>query len=96
VAVVYLEADDVEAAMTLRASSPEPFDLWFREHVHRAHGLVVDAGAGRSETVLDFDVEGVFRPPDPVGGERGRVAAPRTDPFDEPEDDRPDNRGAEP
>lgn len=97
VAVVYVEADDVEAAMTLRATSSEPFDLWFREHVHRVHGLVFDTGARRSEAVLDFDVEGLPEITDPVvAGERSRVADPPPDPFDRPEHDRPDNRGAEP
>lgn len=57
VAVVYLEADDVDAALSLLASSAEPFDRWFRGQVHQAHGQALDAGAARSEAVLDFDID---------------------------------------
>jgi hypothetical protein len=57
VAVVYLEADDVQVALSLLAGSAEPFDRWFRGQVRRAHGVTLDAAAGRSETVLDFDID---------------------------------------
>jgi hypothetical protein len=57
VAVVYLEADDVAAALSLLASSAEPFDRWFRGQILRAHGLALDVGARRSEAALDFDID---------------------------------------
>ncbi len=39
VAVVYLEADDVEAALKGMATSQEPFDRWYRDHVREVvHG----------------------------------------------------------
>lgn len=56
VAVVYREADDLAAAHSMLASSAEPFDRWYRDHVHRVHGVRLDAGFVRSELVLDFDV----------------------------------------
>jgi hypothetical protein len=55
-AVVYLEADDVENAMRLLASSTEPFDRWFRGQVRRAHGQALDVGAAGAERALDFDI----------------------------------------
>ncbi len=56
VAVVYLEADDIETAFTLLATSAEPFDRWFRDHVREMHGIALDEGLGASELVLDFDI----------------------------------------
>jgi len=37
--VVYLEADDIGAAMDAIASSDEPFHQWFRERVLDSHGI---------------------------------------------------------
>lgn len=37
--IVYLEADDIKAAMNAIASSDEPFHRWFRERVLDSHGL---------------------------------------------------------
>ncbi len=58
VAVVYLEADDLAAALTVLRTSQEPFDRWFREHVRHVQGVAVEAGATSTtpELVLDFDV----------------------------------------
>jgi hypothetical protein len=55
-AVVYLEADDLESAFRILATSPEPFDRWFRDHVRRVHGVALDAGFTPPELVLDFDI----------------------------------------
>jgi hypothetical protein len=55
-AVVYVEADDVAAAFTMLATSGEPFDCWFREHIRRVHGIAVQDGFTPPELVLDFDV----------------------------------------
>lgn len=56
VAVIYLEADDLAAAFTMLATSTEPFDRWFREHVRRVHGIDLGDGFTPPELVLDFDV----------------------------------------
>ena len=55
VAVVYLEADDLAAAFTIVGTSAEPFDRWFRDHVHQLHGIALDEGFTAPELVLDFD-----------------------------------------
>jgi len=57
VAVVYLEADDLAAAFTMMATSAEPFDRWFRGHVHQVHGSAWDVGSTISELILDFDTD---------------------------------------
>ena len=54
VAVVYLEADDVEAAFKGMATSDEPFDRWFRDHVREVHGLNVEDGFPPPEQVMDY------------------------------------------
>lgn len=56
VAVVYLEADDLAAALTMLGTSSEPFDRWFRDHVLRVHGTTVGPELTASELVLDFDI----------------------------------------
>jgi hypothetical protein len=37
--IVYLEADDIPAAMEQISSSDEPFHQWFRRRVLEVHGL---------------------------------------------------------
>ena len=54
VAVVYWEADDVEAALKGMATSADPFDQWFRDHVRDVHGLNVEDGFPPPEQVMDF------------------------------------------
>jgi hypothetical protein len=54
VAVVYLEADDLEAAFQGVGSSDERFDVWFREHVRDVHGIELEQGFSPPEQVLDF------------------------------------------
>lgn len=56
-AVVYLEADDIEAALACLGGSQEPFDRWFREHVRTVHGIDLADGVPPSALLLDFDVE---------------------------------------
>jgi hypothetical protein len=53
-AVVYVEADDLEAVGEGLASSDEPFDRWFRRHVREVHGIDVEDGFPPVEQVLDF------------------------------------------
>ena len=57
VAVVYMEADDIENALKGMATSQEPFDRWFRDHVREVHGIDVEDGFPPPELVLDFRAE---------------------------------------
>jgi hypothetical protein len=54
VAVVYWEADDVEAALKGMATSDDPFDRWFRDHVREVHGINVEDGFPPPEQIMDF------------------------------------------
>ena len=54
VVVVLIEADDVQSAMGTLATSQEPFDVWFRDHIKDAHGVDVAEGFPPHEQVLDF------------------------------------------
>jgi len=56
-AVVHLEADDLERAAAVLGSSPDPFDRWFRDHVLLVHGIALAQGLPRPEQLLDFDVD---------------------------------------
>ena len=54
VAVVYLEADDLEAAFAGLGSSPAPFDRWFREMAREIHGIDLEQGFPPPEQLIDF------------------------------------------
>ena len=54
VAVVLIEAPDIQAAMGALATSEEPFDRWFREHVLEVHGMDMTEESPPPEQVLDF------------------------------------------
>ena len=54
VVVVYVESEDIEAAMTALATSHDPFDRWFRDHVRDVHGIDLADGFAPPEQVLDF------------------------------------------
>jgi hypothetical protein len=54
VAVVYLEADDLQAAFAGIGSSQDPFDVWFRGMVRDAHGIDLAEGFPPPEQVLDY------------------------------------------
>ena len=54
--VVYMEADDLEAALKTVASSEEPFDRWFRDHVREVHGIALEDGFAPPEQILDFRI----------------------------------------
>ena len=56
-AVVYIEADDLEAAFKTVATSDEPFDRWFRDHVRDVHGIALEQGFAPPEQILDFRVD---------------------------------------
>lgn len=54
VAVVYWEATDVDAALKGMATSGDPFDRWFRDHVRDVHGMDVEDGFPPPEQVMDY------------------------------------------
>jgi hypothetical protein len=54
VAVVVIEADDIPTAMGTMASSAEPFDQWFRDHIMDVHGMDITEESAPPEQVLDF------------------------------------------
>ena len=54
VAVVLIEANDLERAFAEIGSSQEPFDVWFRQHVRDVHGVDVADGIEPPEQVLDY------------------------------------------
>lgn len=57
VVVVYVEADDVGSAFKRIATSDEPFDRWFRDHIRDVHGISLEEGFAPPEPILDFDSE---------------------------------------
>lgn len=54
VVIVYWEADDVAAALDGMATSQDPFDRWFRDHILEVHGLDVEDGFPPPEQVMDY------------------------------------------
>lgn len=54
-AVIYLEADDLDAALATIGGSGEPFDRWFRDHVAEVHGISLADGLSMPELILDYD-----------------------------------------
>jgi hypothetical protein len=54
VAIVYLEADDLDAAFTALGKSDQPFDRWFRDHLQQVHGFSLADDFHTPERVLDF------------------------------------------
>ena len=57
VVVVYTEADDLGAAFKVIATSEDPFDRWFRDHVRQVHGVALEEGFAPPEQILDFRSE---------------------------------------
>ena len=54
VAVVLIEASDIQAAMGSLATSEDPFDRWFRDNIKGAHGMDLAEGFPPPEQMLDF------------------------------------------
>jgi hypothetical protein len=54
VAVVLIESPDLPTALYGLATSDEPFDRWFREHVIAVHGFDLSAGMSLPEPVLEY------------------------------------------
>ncbi len=52
---VLIESPDLSHALLGLATSDEPFDVWFREHLLAVHGMDLTAGISLPEQVLDFD-----------------------------------------
>jgi hypothetical protein len=52
--VVYLEADDVQAAFAGMGSSQDPFDVWFREHVRDVNGIDLEDGVPPPDQRMDY------------------------------------------
>jgi hypothetical protein len=57
IAVVYLEADDLQAALAGLGSSEEPFDQWFRQMAVDIHGIDLSQGMPLPEQLIDFRAE---------------------------------------
>jgi hypothetical protein len=53
-AVVYLEAGDLQAAFAGIGSSQEPFDTWFRGLIRDVHGIDLAQGFPPPEQMLDY------------------------------------------
>lgn len=53
-AIVYIEADDMEAAFESLATSADPYDVAFREHVTRIHGIDLTEKFPPPEPILDW------------------------------------------
>jgi hypothetical protein len=54
VAVVLIESTDLSHALLGLATSDEPFDVWFREHLMAVHGMDLSAGMSLPEQVLSY------------------------------------------
>lgn len=54
VVVIYMESNDLAAAFKGVATSEEPFDRWFREHVLDVHGVNLQDDAPPPEQILDY------------------------------------------
>ena len=54
VAVVHLEADDLNRALTGMGTSEDPFDRWLRQLGLEVHGIDLKAGFPPIEQVLDL------------------------------------------
>jgi hypothetical protein len=53
-AVVYLEADDLQVAFAGLGSSQEPFDRWFRDILMEVHGIDLEQGFPPPEQLIDY------------------------------------------
>jgi hypothetical protein len=53
-AVVYLEADNLQTAFAGLGASEEPFDQWFRGIVREVHGIDLAQGFSPPEQLIDY------------------------------------------
>jgi hypothetical protein len=56
IAVVYLEADDVGAAMQAIGTSEAPFDRWFRDTMKDVHGVDLAEPAPPPQLIMDVSL----------------------------------------
>jgi hypothetical protein len=54
-AIVYVEAADLERMFQEMAASTEPYDLWFRQQVLEIHGLDLNQPPEGPVAELDFE-----------------------------------------
>ncbi|MFZ2012747.1 MAG: hypothetical protein WAV00_02900 [Nocardioides sp.] len=54
-AVVLLDADDLDIALMVLETSDEPFDHWFRDHVRQVNGISWAEAVRSAQLALDFD-----------------------------------------
>ena len=54
VAIVYWEADDIDAAFKGVATSTDDFDAWYRDHIRAVHGVDPEDDFPPPEQLLDF------------------------------------------
>jgi hypothetical protein len=54
VSVVVIEAPDIQAAMGAMATSDDPFDQWFRQHILDVHGMDITEESTPPEQVFDY------------------------------------------
>lgn len=52
--VIYIEADDIDAAFAGLGTSQDPFDVWFREQTREIHGINIEDGFPPPEQLLDY------------------------------------------
>lgn len=52
--IVLLESEDLAASLYGIATSDDPFDAWFRDHVQQVHGVDLAAGMHLPELILDY------------------------------------------
>lgn len=52
--VIYVDADDIVAALRGMGDSAEPFDTWFRATVKEVHGFDLAKPAPPAEQVVDY------------------------------------------
>ena len=65
-AIVYLEADDLQAAFVGLATSQVPFDHWFREHTREIHGIDLEQGFPPPEQTVDYRRVDAASSPEPA------------------------------
>jgi len=64
-AIVYLEADDLQAVFGGLATSQVPFDHWFREHAREIHGIDLEQGFPPPEQTVNYRRADVASSPEP-------------------------------
>jgi len=53
-AIIYMEADDLQAAFGGLATSQEPYDRWSRDKISEVHGIDLTQGFPPPEQLVDY------------------------------------------